>query len=710
MSGQSAPRFPGLRGYPVLKAGLATLGLRHLADLVAPETPPFGAETDATGRACFLVVDGIWIGRPGLWRRLDHAAIAQVRADAERRFGAHAPTATELLGLLDAALDDYGDILRQALLYQLVDIAGRAAGRPGAVTEQQLTDLGVHSTEAAAVLVHVHASVRLDARAADAAERLADHVADRRLSQAARLLARLPADHGDWRLAQLAQDIEQRIGTANGFLAEARALEDDGDPEECATRYLQAARLVSDERHAHHGLLRSAIRLADSRVAAAHDLQISATDEGLVLELRRSREADVSWSVLRLYDDATDGEPAFEDTDFAGSVTDTAVEFGRSVRYIAIPLRDGVIDAVPVATDRIRHTPEVQLPAVRDTPYGVQLSWRAPDRADQVRVLRCGDEAAVEVECQDDGALDAGVEEGDYEYRVQCGYVTTTGTVWSDGVTVTVRVGRWPAPVRQMQVEVAKATEMAEATTVPPDAADRGLPLRIAWSAPEVGTADIAIWPYGATSLGSDISAFVRHRPVGVPGLTTLAAASESPEVRFTARPGHTTRFLAVSTLGDRAVAGPSALVQVVPAPRDLRVSRPANTANTANTAGTANTATVEFSWPDPAVLVAVSWQVGGTTRRALLSRSRYPATGFRIAVDRSACQITVEPLGRPDADLVVTSAATVLLPALPPPFRPWPVNRPTASFTPPTSSPGPTPLRRRRWWAPWTWFRRRRP
>jgi hypothetical protein len=687
----AAPRFPGLSGYSDLAAGLHELGLRHLADLVAAETAPLGAETDATGRARFRVVDGFLLAQPGgRWLRVDRDTVREAHVGLTRRFPQSSPRGAALLSLLDAALDDDPGVLRQALLYQLIAAAEVGAGDGRAATVAQLLDLGVHSAEADGVLHLVQTAVPLDAAAAEAAEQLADVARRQQFRRARVLVSRIPPEHGDWRLTRLCAEVERRTAEADQLLDEAIRCERAGALDDGVDAYLRVARLTADDMRVRAGLLRLAIRRADHASASEQTsrLRLASVDDGVRITCRLTA-ADAmaspgfSSTILRIDGDDTDGVALFEGAGGSHLLTDSGVAFGQTVRYAVVPTRGGMICGAVQASPRIRYAPDIEPNAVRYRPQGVGLSWRRPRRAVAIRVLRSNaggvptgagtPPPGTEVACRADGLDDPGVEPGLHEYLVRCGYPAPDGSpalVWSEGRTVAADVKPWPSPVRALEVEA-----------IGPEAS-----VRVHWDAPDLGTDRLVLWPFGHRDPGSDVSGLLSH----VPGsLMRLGGSGGRRSAEAVGRPGDTMRVMAVSVLGDRAVAGPSALVQVLGAPRGLRAGR---------VPGSLDTALVDFCWPDPAVLVALSWEQDGLLRRAHIARSRFPAGGIPIAVGRSACRVTVEPLGRPDADLVFSGAAVAMLPEVP--AVPLPPR-----CQPPQCQP---PVRRRRWFTPWTWFRRR--
>lgn len=715
-SGSGTPRFPGVPGYPALARGLKDLGLRHLADLLATGKP-FMAETDDTGRPRFRLLDGFWLARKGgRWQRVDSEAVRQVRPVVVKRFKGEGARADTLLDVLEtiAGRDEGPALLRHVLIYQVIAAAQAAAGDPAAVTDQHLEALGVHSAESSAVARLVRDAVPLSQLAAAAAEELADAVGAHRLGRARVLISRLPWDHGDWRLAELCDAVESDAARADGLFAEAERHEDSGHLTEAMDCLVRGVTLMADDhRRGRDSLVRVAVLQAERASADGTPTALRLAPVGDGVRILRSRKAvggpgggwageaeDAQFTLLRVEGDRDAGHSVMDGIGLTEPVVDTAVEFGRTVRYVAIPMREGSIAGPALASGSLRYAPEIDAPLVTERPDGIRMTWRKPARAAAVEVARATDgeqssDALVARSRTDegrsggasvisgsssmtvctDGLDDFDVEPGRYSYTVRCGYSVpgSSEPVWSEGVIIPVLAEEWPSPVPALDIEAADG--------------DRSVLIR--WQPPRTGTDRVVIWPYGPADPGSDISGLVRRVPAGL-------VLQSGPNVRRSAqtavRPGATLHIMAVSELEDRAVAGASALVQVLEAPTDLHVERN----------GKRGEALVRFSWPDPAVLVAVEWETESGVRREHVARSGFPVGGYRIAVGTSACEVTVRPCGRPDAALTFSAAAVASVPALPEPpgdIEPEPDDESDARMAS-------VPSRRWRWWAPWTWFR----
>ncbi len=677
MTEPSAPRFPGLAGYRELMEASTRLELRHIADLFAEQQAPYGAETDPTGRARFLVLDGFRLARPGnRWRRIDGAALEQGRARIVERFGAAAGVADDLLDLLGSALGQDPDVARQLLLYQLARLASEP-GLSAADTRTLLLDLGVHSGEADAVCAMIRSGPGSNPIVGAAAERVADAFADGRIFEAGECLRRIPRGRGrgDWRLERIEREVERRLGEAARLIELAGRSADQCRFEQASELYLQALTAAADEPRLRDGLVRAAIGIFDASLeppwgpapaSTAGRLRATPVDEGIELVYARPHrpgEDRSGWTLLRLDCSTQRMRTLAEDRRSDAPFVDTGVRFGQEIRYIAIPYRNGLICGAASASGRIRHAPEVDGAVLRCTPRGVSLEWRLPPGLVGMSVLRSsmpgdgpggvpggvpGGSESVQIAAGAPAAAveDLGVTPGVYQYLVQCGYPAPPGwtdveTVWSTGLALTAVVKPWPTPVDVLTAVLVAAQ--------PPT-------LRISWLPPAVGTVRVVPWPFSPREPGSDITELAAELP---PGLTAEQDDGSYHGATVAGRPGETLRLTAVSELGDRLLAGASVLIQVVRAPRGVSVQRVADASIPA--------AVIRFDWPEPAVLVSIRWEQDGRERRRVIPRTGYPPQGVQIPVGPSGCRVTVEPLGRPDAQ-VFSSLVSTVLPALPPP------------------------------------------
>ncbi|MGA4838959.1 hypothetical protein [Streptomyces sp. G45] len=328
---------------------------------------------------------------------------------------------------------------------------------------------------------------------------------------------------------------------------------------------------------------------------------------------------------------------------------DARAPLGRPLRYAVVPLLGDRVAGVPRVTGPVLIAPDATGLSAAPVPDGVRLRWQPHPAATAVRVRRSHDGAPFTVvPGERDRLLDVPLPLGTYTYEVCCGYPgggPDGGISWSPGARLTTRVEEWPTPV----------TDLAARR-----AGDR---VRLTWTAPERGGSTVVPWPAGPVARGADVSA--RFGALA----TTAPGTDGGPLHRdLVAPPGRRLRMTAVSALGDRAVAGPSVIVEHPCSVDDLTVYRTG-----------AGLAEARFRWPEPAVLALVTWDDGTRRDEVRVPRSRHRAAGGTVtfAVPPTACAVTVAPLPRPDAVAVPAAPAHAALPPAPPPARPstawWP-------------------------------------
>ncbi|MFF1376232.1 hypothetical protein [Streptomyces sp. NPDC058308] len=659
------PRCPGLRGYVHLHDALRQLGFRHAADVLrAPAPAPahdsvFGTLPRAATDDGFRVLDGLWFpGRGGIWHRVDLPYVQRARGRWLSSSDPRADTAAALVDTLETLVRDDVAGLRRLVLWEVCCLLRDGGERPG---EAEAVALGVHRGEAGPLAAAVAAGFPPAGPARHAAETLNDSWPGVRLREAERVVARLPraADYpdgpDDHRLAALVDAVRARAAEVRRLCADGAAAEAAGAPRDAARTWLGALRLARDDADARTGLLRVAALLADDPLAPADSRVTAVTDERAV---RLSwcappRRADgVTYRVLRF----PDGAPHLAVETAAGEsgpgTLDTDAPVGRPLRYAVVPLRRDRIAGVPRVTAPVLVTPVVTELRSTVVPGGVRLRWRADSAAAEVRVTRSGtgaetggwgESSLVRVPCEHDRVLDAPLAPGTYTYEVRCGYRDPDGgLVWSRGVTVTARAEQWPSPVEELTVR--RHAEGGRVT--------------IAWRPPELGDGLLLPWTAGPVAPGTDVSGIaglVDRIPATASGTESCAELTPEPEQRV--------RVTAVSVLGERAVSGPSVVIEHPAAIAELTVRRVAD-----------DRAELHFDWPEPAVLVRAAWSDGreGGERRIPRSAHR-TGRAVTLPVSTAECTITVTPLPRPDAVAIATDPARAVLPAAPPPPPPLP-------------------------------------
>ncbi|MFD9886020.1 hypothetical protein ACFWZT_31700 [Streptomyces alboflavus] len=682
------PQFPGMRGYRQLRGSIQSLGFRHAADLLREPGRlraaggVFGTLPRAETDDGFRVLDGLWFpGRGGLWQRVDVPFVRRAREAWQTSADPRALTAAAVTDVLETLARDHPMGLRHIVLWELCCLlkdgddgkGGRlGGGADAATTTDDAAALGVHRSEARLLAAAVDALFPADGAERRAAEEFNDVWPSVRLRRAEHLADLLPAAPDDHALAALLGSLRTRSAKLRFLAYAARRAQEGGDPRAAATTWLGALRQATDAPELRAGLLRAATALADAPSAAEPTaVQAWTNDLGIGLSWRTphvpgTRPATpVTYAVLRFDDDAPETTTEITRIDVAApearllTAHDRAAPLGRVLRYAVLPLRGDRVAGVPRVTAPVLVAPDVEALLTKPVPGGVQVHWRPHPAAVDIEVLRYdvpdvgAGRGPTVVPCGRRGLVDDALPPGIYTYRVSCGYPGPGGTVVrSPGVHVMARVDEWPTPVAEVAAELA---------------GDRVV---LGWRAPTRGWSTLVPWPGGPVEPGTDVSErFARLTAGDPPG----GGAPELSEPRLRAEDGRDLllevnppvagrlRMTAVSVLGDRAVAGPSVVVES-PAPvKDLTVVRLAR--------GRAN---AWFSWPEPAVLVEVGWHDGtrGDSRRVPRSTYMQKLGAVELAVPDTACTVTVTPLTRPDAVAVPAPPAHAALPAahLPPP------------------------------------------
>ncbi|WP_405792986.1 hypothetical protein [Streptomyces sp. NBC_01506] len=706
------PQFPGMRGFAELDSVIRRLGFRHAADLlrgpaVEAGTSVFATLPKASTDDGFRILDGLWFPARGrAWTRVD---LRHIQETAERWRTSTDPrggTAAALMDTMETVVRDDPMGPRRIVLWQ---VCRELKDRPSGPTAEAAEALGVHSTDAAQLASAVAAGFPGRGPVRDAAESINEVWPGERLRGALRIAGLLPPHPTDHVLANFLARLNDRAAAVDRLMEEARRLGQLGELRAATVSWLAAVRRATDDDRAMAGLLGAATLLADERhspdAPSPTDSTVRVSVERRAVTLtwtaarlprdtaRRGAGAagPVSYRVLRFPDGAPERAVEVPYTDTSLSVLDLDAPIGRRVRYAVLPLRRGQLAGVPRVTAGVLLVPDVEEVRAVPVPDGVRLEWRAHPAATGFRAVRSTARRAggttdrsgqpvdgvpvdgLLVPAGRKGFVDRPLMPGTYLYEISCGYPAVPDLpgdggelVWSPGLRVAATAVEWPSPVEDVTVR----------------SLEGGI-VTIDWRPPARGNGRLVEWSGLPRRSGDDVS--------GTPA--ARSAPGEGP-VSVVPEERSRVRMTAVSVLGDRAVAGPSVLVERPGAVADLTAQRVAP-----------GTAELRFRWPEPAVLVLVVWEQEGRRQETRVARSRYLAERrVEIPLTGRPCRIEVSAVPRPDAVSFPTVPATTSLPHVPdlPPRSPR-NSRALALLSFPWTpwSQGGAP-RARPWWRRW--------
>ncbi len=601
------PLSPLVPAYAELVAAQDAAGLRHLGDALV--LPGGGLH----------VLDGLSVpsGRRGP-RRVDSALLE----DLARSTTSAAPFVELLAGL------HRGDpqALRRVLLYQLICLL---QDRPETERPRAARELGIHSDEVAGLVAAARLRPTLTPRQRSAGESVADAWAHHRLHQVRVLLERLPADGGDPNLQALRTTVAARLAAVDAALLAARHAEDRGDTGTASTHLLRALREAVDDRRALGGLVRVHRPRPGRRAPlhaepAAHHVELSWDTRG---------PADGDWRLLCLYRSEQGAQRVREVTAQGGTARDENAALGTTVRYAALPLRDGLVDGPPLVSHRILVAPEVTGTVLTDGPERVDCSWRRPPGAAEVTVEHTGPASGTggQVSSGADGFTATRLPAGLHTFRIACRYQAPGGDlVSSRGIRVTRTVHPWPDPVRTL-------------TARPGDAS-----VRFDWTGGRDADVRLVEWPGDAPEPGTELRT------------ADLPARLDWPEKDggLCPPPGTRARVASLAVLGERALAGPVADVEALGHVTGLTAQRLPD-----------GQALVSLDWPDGAGQLTVTWEdltdapagPGGTRT---VTAHAYRRNGLRLPVGPGGVRVRAAASARtPGAVVVPGPVAEVLLP-----------------------------------------------
>jgi hypothetical protein len=627
------PLFPSLPGYRDFDDQVRQLGFRHAVDVLHP-----------TGNAAvFRVVDGLWFPGPGrLWERVDaercRAAGEAWRGSGEQR----AAGAAALADRLAEVAEQDPVALRRLVLFQ---VCCRLRDAPG-VDEAAAVALGVHDAEARPLAEAVAAHFPGPGQAREAAGEITDALRGNRLRHAARLAERLPAPpddapHADTFLTGLREEIAAAGEAVARRLAEARELRERGEHRAAATACLALHRQAVDEESIREELLKAAAGAAEAEKETGAAPAVVAIEESGAVRVSWTAAAaavpDLRYQVLR-FPDGSPKDAVQIAMETGTTVRDTDPPAATQLRYAVIPWRGARCAGIAKAAGPVLLLPDPERLHARAVPDGVWLTWRSHPVAHQARVARVVAGQETEVPCEREALTDRPLPAGDYHYLVRSGYPGPDGdTLWSAGRLAVARAEEWPTPVDELHVRRLPGNDGR---------------VELSWSRPARGESRLMPWPGGPPPRpGEDVS------ELSARGGLTANDGEPTPRVTIAPPPRAVTRLTAVSVLGDRAVAGPTVLLDIPGTTEDLQVRRLDT-----------KRAEVRFRWPEPAILALLTWQNGERGEQYRLARSQHPGGSGRveIPVSRGEHVITLTPVARPDAALAECGTAQVRLPALP--------------------------------------------
>ncbi|MBL1084301.1 hypothetical protein JK359_20405 [Streptomyces actinomycinicus] len=598
------PLTPLMREYDTLAAAQRTAGLRHVGEVLR------------AGPGGLRVLDGLYVPTGPRGRRRVDAVLLEVLAESSGP--AVAPLAAQLATLHRA--DPQAP--RRVVLYQLINLLqDHPVHRRAALAAES----GIHPTEVAGLVAAARLRPRLDGRQRDAAESLADARAQGRLHRLCALLDRLPPNGGDPALAALRTDAAERLRATEDALRAAEEAEARDDRDEASAAYLRALCDAADDLRALDGLIR--VHGRNSGLGAelhAYHVELSWEDR---------RDTPGEWQLLRLRRNERE-EPSVRSvlgasTATAGTVRDTDAEPGATVRYAALPLRNGRVDGPPLVSRPLVVAPEVEDPVFRDGPGRIDCSWRRPAGATGVTVEHTGpDGRTARLAVGEHGFTATGLPAGEHGFRLVCHYATADGrTVSSPGVDATATVHLWPEPVGALT------------------AGPAGEAVRFTWTGARDAEVRLVKWPDGAPAAGTELRT------------DDLPPALDWPETAGALRPppGTYTEVAAVAVRGARALAGPAVGVEAVrPVPGLAAHRLPGGEAR------------IVLDWPGDAPLLVVGWQPVGSAdgRERTVTAHAYRRGGLQLPVGRGAVRVRAVSVPRvPGAVVVVPDTAEVLVP-----------------------------------------------
>ncbi|MCT9075510.1 hypothetical protein [Streptomyces fulvoviolaceus] len=601
------PLSPLVPGYGALVAAQHSAGLRHVGEALAPA---------GVGLA---VLDGLYVpsGARGR-RRVDEALLNDLSRAAT-------PSGT-VAGLLADACRRDPQAPRRIVLYQLI---GLLQDRPAAERPSAAAELGVQPAEAAGLVAAARLRPALDRRQRDAAESLADAWKRHRLHRVRALLEQLPKSGRDQDLETLRATLAARLAVVDAALKAAREADGRRDAKAASEEYLRALHEAADDRRALRGL----VRVHGPRGGRPALLHAELAWEQVELSWQDTEaEEDHDWRLLCLFRDAKGAarvrEVALDSTGL--TARDTAVALGSTVRYAALPVRDGRATGPPLVSHRVLVAPDVTGLTLADGPRRVAGSWQQPPGAADVTVECTGPEGTTgQLRPGTGGFTATDLPVGSHAFRVVCHYRAPGGAlVLSPGVRATRTVHPWPEPVRTL-------TARAD-----------GEALRVDWTGAQGAEVRLVRWPGEAPAPGTEL------RTDELPPRLDEGGGLLRP-------PAGSLRLASVAVLGERALTGPAVDVETLSPVTGLAARRLPD-----------GQAEITLDWPDGAGHLSVAWELldlsegGSTGGERTVTAHAFRRGGLRLPVGPRGVRIRAAGAPRsPDAVVIPATTADVVLP-----------------------------------------------
>ncbi|MBE3002318.1 hypothetical protein IDM40_26985 [Nocardiopsis sp. HNM0947] len=521
----------------------------------------------------FTVLDGFRLADGA---GLDEEALAKARAGLGVEPLTDGKAAAEnVLSILRA--DGDRDVREAVVLWEVVrDLRER----PVALSESGLVRpwvrLGLDEREARLLAAAVRRTGPGPDPGARAEAEVRSLLADDLLRQAQRAAVDLPQGHALHRvLAERSGRVEELVRGAEEALRGDR-------PEEAARALASAVEVAADDTVL-------AGRLAE--IAPAAPRSVSARVEGqravVAWQPSPSLSGGVRYRVERVTGRGTSERGAVVGEVDGTELVDAELPVGTEVRYAVVAVRSGRASSDPVVSGPVMLVSDVADLRLRSGRYAVTASWRVPEGAVRVEVLRgCGapprgEGDGVAVPTDGTGFQDHAVEPGrGYFYRIRAVYLTSSGrTRGSEGLVLRADPGPGPLPVSDLAVG-----HREEGTVV-------------SWPAPPRGRVTLWVgrrepaWEAGTRLSEQDLAAFGTEVSE-VPG----PVAGGRTGVRVPV-PAGTSHVLAVTVAGEQRVAGAHCRIVRVPRVEGLRAQRFGEQVR------------LSWTWPEHASSALVEWR-----------------------------------------------------------------------------------------------------